>query len=43
MGSRGQGEGTWGESSFLVMNSKGQIISGDTTRGRINIWTPDTK
>ena len=32
---------TWGESSYLVMNSKGQIISGDTTRGRITVWTPD--
>ena len=41
MGSRGQEAGTWGESSYLVMNSKGQIISGDTTRGRITVWTPD--
>ena len=41
MGSRGQEAGTCGESSYLVMNSKGQIISGDTTRGRITVWTPD--
>jgi hypothetical protein len=41
LGSRGQDAGTWGESSFLVMNSKGEIISGDTTRGRINVWTPN--
>jgi hypothetical protein len=41
MGSRGQEAGTWGESSYLVMNSKGHIISGDTTRGRITVWTPD--
>jgi len=41
MGSRGQEAGTWGESSYLVMNSRGEIISGDTTRGRINVWTPD--
>ena len=24
-----------------IMDSKGRIISGDTTRGRINVWTPD--
>ena len=41
MGSRVQEAGTWGESSYLVMNSKGHIISGDTTRGRITVWTPD--
>ena len=41
MGSRGQDAGTWGESSYLVMNSKGVIYSGDTTRGRITMWTPD--
>jgi hypothetical protein len=41
LGVRGSDVGTWGESSYLVMNSKGQIISGDTTRGRINVWTPN--
>jgi len=41
LGVRGNDVGTWGESSFLVMDSKGRIISGDTTRGRINIWTPN--
>jgi len=41
LGVRGNDVGTWGESSFLVMNSKGEIISGDTTRGRINVWTPN--
>ena len=41
MGSRGQEAGTWGESSYLVMDSKGNIYSGDTVRGRITKWTPD--
>ena len=41
MGSRGQEPGTWGESSYLVMDSKGNIYSGDTVRGRITKWTPD--
>jgi hypothetical protein len=41
MGSRGQDAGTWGESSYLTMDSKGNIYSGDTTRGRITMWTPN--
>ena len=40
MGIPGNGDGTWGESSYLTMDSKGNIYSGDTTRGRITKWTP---
>jgi len=40
MGVLGNGDGSWGESSYLVMDSKGNIFSGDTTRGRITKWTP---
>ena len=40
MGIPGNGDGTWGESSYLAMDSKGNIYSGDTTRGRITKWTP---
>ncbi|MEP6714263.1 MAG: hypothetical protein ABJC09_01740 [Terriglobia bacterium] len=40
VGVTGNGDGSWGESSYLVMDSKGNIFSGDTTRGRITKWTP---
>jgi hypothetical protein len=40
MGSPGRGEGNWGESSYLTMDSKGNIYSGDTVAPRITKWTP---
>jgi len=43
MGVLGNGDGSWGESSYLVMDSKGNIFSGDTTRGRITKWTPSNE
>jgi len=39
----GRGDGQWGESSYLTMDSKGVIYSGDTTNGRITMWTPTPK
>ena len=36
----GRGEGNWGESSYLTMDSKGNIYSGDTVMPRITKWTP---
>ncbi len=36
----GRGDGNWGESSYLTMDSKGNILSGDTVNGRITMWTP---
>lgn len=40
LGTPGRGDGGWGESSYLTMDSKGNIYSGDTTMGRITMWTP---
>jgi hypothetical protein len=36
----GRGDGNWGESSYLTMDSKGNIYSGDTVINRITKWTP---
>jgi hypothetical protein len=43
MGTSGRGEGNWGESSYLTMDSKGVIYSGDTVMPRITMWTPAAK
>ena len=40
---RGDGTGTWGESSYLTMDSKGVIYSGDTVQPHITMWTPPAK
>jgi hypothetical protein len=41
MGFSGNEVGGWGESSYLVMDSQGNIYSGDTVRPRITKWTPN--
>jgi hypothetical protein len=43
MGKAGRGDGQWGESSYLTMDSKGVIYSGDTVLPRITMWTPSPK
>jgi hypothetical protein len=40
LGISGRGDGGWGESSYLTMDSKGNIYSGDTVMPRITEWTP---
>jgi len=40
LGISGRGDGGWGESSYLTMDSKGNIYSGDTVMPRITKWTP---
>jgi hypothetical protein len=43
MGISSRGEGGWGESSYLTMDSKGNIYSGDTVMPRITMWTPSNE
>jgi hypothetical protein len=43
LGKSGRGDGNWGESSYLTMDSKGVIYSGDTVMPRITMWTPSPK
>jgi hypothetical protein len=39
----GRGDGNWGESSYLTMDTKGNIYSGDTVLPRITEWVAPGK
>ena len=39
----GRGDGNWGESSYLTMDTKGNIYSGDTVLPRITEWVASGK
>jgi len=43
MGFKGNEAGGWCESSYLTMDSKGNIYSGDTCKARITKWTPNNQ
>jgi len=39
----GRGPGQFGESSYMTMDSKGNMYSGDTSNGRITMFSPPRK
>ena len=43
MGVSGNGDGSYGETGYAVMDHLGNFYNGDTTRGRITKWTPSNE